>query len=93
MIELNSFITGAQDWYRQPNALFGADSLLCAFVTLRILSAEIVELVSPERTSRHVYQSGNLMKLLNASLTQWEEHWHPIAEDGKPFSYEFTFMF
>lgn len=83
MIEQNDFITTAQDWYMLPCAVFGADALLSAFVTLRILSSEIVELVSPDRTSRHIQQGDNLMKLLNASLTRWEEHWHPIAEDGK----------
>ncbi|RDW84488.1 hypothetical protein BP6252_02078 [Coleophoma cylindrospora] len=83
MIEQNDFITTAQDWYKLPCAVFGADALLSAFVTLRILTSEIIELVSPDRTSRHIQQGDNLMKLLNASLTRWEEHWHPISEDER----------
>lgn len=82
MIEQTSFITTAQDWYKKPYAVFGTDALLCAFVTLRILSSEIIELVSPDRTSRHVQQSDNLMKLLNANLTRWEDQWCPVSEDG-----------
>ncbi|KAL3419510.1 fungal specific transcription factor domain-containing protein [Phlyctema vagabunda] len=83
MIEQNDFITTAQDWYKQPFAVFGADALLCAFVTLRIISSEIVELVSPDRSARHIQQSDTLMKLLNSNITRWEEYWHPISDDDR----------
>lgn len=86
MIEQDNFITTAQDWYKQPYAVFGADALLCAFVTLRILSSEIVELVSPDHGSRHIKQGDTLMKLLNANLTRWEECWHLVSDDGKSSS-------
>lgn len=83
MIDQNDFISTAQNWYKQPYAVFGADALLSAFVTLRIISSEILELVSPDRSSRHIHQGDSLMKLLNANITRWEEHWLPISEDGK----------
>jgi hypothetical protein len=82
MIEQNNFITTSHDWYKEPFAVFGADVLLCAFVSLRIISSEILESMSPYR-ARQVPQSGTLMRMLNANITRWEEKWLPVSEDGK----------
>jgi hypothetical protein len=81
MIEQNNLITTSHGWYEEPFAVFGADALLCAFVSLRIISSEILELVSPYR-DRHIPLSDILMKMLNSNITRWEEHWLHISEDG-----------
>lgn len=83
MIDQTDFIARASDWYKQPLAVYGGDALLCAFVDLRIISTEILELVSPNRTSRHIDQSDSLLRLMNGNITRWENKWFPITDDGK----------
>jgi hypothetical protein len=84
MIDQNGFIAKAENWYKQPLAVYGGDALLCAFVGLRIISTEILELVSPDLSSRHIHQSSEtLFRLMNGNITRWEERWFPVADDGK----------
>lgn len=81
MIEQNNFITTSHDWYKEPCAVFGADALLCAFVSLRIISSEILESMAPYQP-RKLPHNETLMRMLNANLTRWEEKWLPISEHG-----------
>jgi len=85
MIEQTEFFTKAGSFYKQPFAIYGVDVLLCAFASLRIISSEILELVSAGGSSRHLRQPPNptLMKLLNDSITSWEEYWFAISDDSR----------
>ena len=86
MIEMNAFIRTSEKWYLKPHAQYGGDALLSAFTSLRILSTEIIELVSPRRSSSRTPLSDHLIKLLNDNITRWENHWFPILDDGMPLS-------
>lgn len=92
MIEQTDLIRNADDWHLEPYAVPGVDLLLSAFVRLRIISGEILDLVSPSRNGSHVKQSELLLKLLNAEITRWEEHWFPKFERGISQLSMFTHM-
>ncbi|PQE23767.1 aldo keto reductase protein [Rutstroemia sp. NJR-2017a BBW] len=52
MIETTDLITGARDWHQEPYAVPGGDMLLSAFVCLRLISADMLDLPSRSSSSR-----------------------------------------
>jgi hypothetical protein len=81
MIETTDLITGARDWHQEPYAVPGGDILLSAFVSLRLISADMLELALP----KHGYSSSRsdlLSKLLNSEITTWEKDWLSLFNHG-----------
>ena len=82
MIDHNDLIRKADDWCKEPFAIPGGDTLLSAFVRLRCLGSEALELVSPAHSARYPQRAEILMKLLNADITRWQEDWLPLFDKG-----------
>jgi hypothetical protein len=86
MIDRSSFLESVDVWYRSPLAL-PSDVLLCAFVSLRLLTSEVFELLETQRTTslrtQH-YQVESLLKIIEKQVEAWQEHWLDIAEEGAP---------
>jgi hypothetical protein len=83
MINQNDFIVDADAWYHDEYAVTGGDLVLSAFVCLRILSTEILQLASPSKTVFGGPRGEILSKILNNSLTTWEQTWLPKFENGE----------
>ncbi len=73
-------------WNRHlsDTAVLGGDLLLSAFTGLRRLSTELTELVAP-RTLVQGPQSVLLPKMLNNSITAWEQKWLPLFNHRRSF--------
>lgn len=82
MIEQKGIISKADTWYRNEFAVPGGDLLLAAFVDLRIVSTEMLQLVSPTGSTFDGPHGEMLSKTLNNSITMWEQKWLPLFEIG-----------
>ncbi|KAF7940566.1 uncharacterized protein EAE98_000693 [Botrytis deweyae] len=81
MIDQNNLISKASEWYQEEYAVPGEDLLLSAFVCLRLISAEFLELSSSTKLDSQKFRSEILSKLLNTELNTWEKDWLPKFED------------
>ncbi|TGO82981.1 hypothetical protein BPOR_0723g00020 [Botrytis porri] len=81
MIDQNNLISKASEWYQEEYAVPGGDLLLSAFVCLRLISAEFLELSSSTKSDSRNFRSEMLSKLLNTELNTWEKDWLPKFED------------
>ncbi|TGO52936.1 hypothetical protein BCON_0132g00030 [Botryotinia convoluta] len=81
MIDQNNLISKASEWYQEEYAVPGGDLLLSAFVCLRLISAEFLELSSSTKSDSQKFRSEILSKLLNTELNTWEKDWLPKFED------------
>lgn len=84
MIDQNNLISKANQWYQEPYAVPGGDMLLSAFVCLRLISAEMLELASSMKSEAQTSRSEILSRLLNTEISTWEKEWLPRFEDGLP---------
>lgn len=89
MIERSEFIESANTWYKSPMATSN-DACMAALVTLRLASADILEVFSPQRpvpSLSHPYRVDALLKTLSAQVEAWKKHWTFVTSDkGMPFS-------
>ncbi|EMR84894.1 putative aldo keto reductase protein [Botrytis cinerea BcDW1] len=81
MIDESNLISKAGEWYQEEYAVPGGDLLLSAFVCLRLISAEFLELSSSTKSDSQNSRSEILSKLLNTELNTWEKDWLPKFED------------
>ncbi|TGO36932.1 hypothetical protein BHYA_0111g00320 [Botrytis hyacinthi] len=81
MIDQNSLISKASEWYQEEYAVPGGDLLLSAFVSLRLISAEFLELSSSTKSDSQKFRSEILSKLLNTEIDTWEKDWLPKFEN------------
>ncbi|KAM0158761.1 hypothetical protein ACHAPG_003937 [Botrytis cinerea] len=81
MIDESNLISKAGEWYQEEYAVPGGDLLLSAFVCLRLISAEFLELSSSTKSDSQNSRSEILSKLLNTELNTWEKDWLPRFED------------
>jgi hypothetical protein len=75
MIERTPFIESAQDWWRHPLAI-NNDRLLCAFVTLRLLAAEVFDMSNPGSQ----YPAPRPLALLQNRIERWQTKWLEVAD-------------
>jgi hypothetical protein len=82
MIEQGGIILKASTWCNDELAVPGGDLVLAAFVNLRIISAEMLQLASPSRPLSNRSHGEILSKILNNGITAWEQDWLPLFEDS-----------
>lgn len=78
MIQQTEFIEDIEAWGRDTIAIDN-DVLLCAFVTLRLMTSEAFSLLN-HRGSLQGTES--LFKVLNNHIDQWKRKWMQLAKDG-----------
>ena len=83
MIERDQFIEAVSDWYSSSLAS-PHDGLLCAFVTLRLLTADVPALIHPK--SDHVHNPRPLMKIMKDQIDRWQRQWTKTLERGTVIS-------
>ncbi|KAJ8070918.1 hypothetical protein OCU04_001277 [Sclerotinia nivalis] len=81
MIDQNNLISKASKWYQEAYAVPSGDMLLSAFVRLRVISAEMLELASSMKLKAQSPRSEMLSRLLNTEISTWEKDWLPKFED------------
>ncbi|CAO2658294.1 Nn.00g060170.m01.CDS01 [Neocucurbitaria sp. VM-36] len=81
MIERDQFIEAVGEWYSSSLAA-PHDGLLCAFVTLRLLTADIPALVHPKSNSlhAHVHNPRPLLKIMEDHIDRWQGQWTKTLE-------------
>lgn len=85
MIQIDSLIRSAETWHQHVYAVPGCDQIMSAFVQLRILGSEIVELfwIDPvATTAQSIIKNEVILKLFNGELDRWEAKWYKIVEEG-----------
>ncbi|KAH8807279.1 hypothetical protein F5884DRAFT_788875 [Xylogone sp. PMI_703] len=90
MIERNDFIEGIEVWGKDVWANDN-DVLLCAFVTLRLVTSEGFGLLNHRGGSLQSMES--LLKVLNNSIDKWEEKWLCIARGESESCHPFLIRF
>lgn len=77
MIERSSYIETAGEWYRHPLAIAN-DRLLCAFVSLRLITSTHCETMLSQNV-RHqreqALQFRSLLRLLDRQIEDWQNSW------------------
>ncbi|EDN07411.1 GAL4 & fungal specific transcription factor domain-containing protein, priB [Histoplasma capsulatum] len=84
MIQIDSLIRSAETWHQHVYAVPGCDQIMSAFVQLRILGSEIVELfwIDPvATTAQSIIKNEVILKLFNGELDRWEAKWYKIVEE------------
>lgn len=91
MIEPGGFIESVNDWYQSPLAISN-DGLLCAFVELRLMTSNVLELVQPRRdgdSTSPLACHRPLLRSLSERVQRWKSKWSNALESGKKaISYE-----
>jgi hypothetical protein len=82
MIERNEFIEAVESWSKEPTATTN-DSLLAAFVTLRLLTSEVFKLVGSCRYESSFQNVKSFLAILNNRVDQWEDKWLRACRDGE----------
>ncbi|KXJ96216.1 hypothetical protein Micbo1qcDRAFT_193015 [Microdochium bolleyi] len=81
MIERSNFIESIEAWCQDPSATPG-DQLLGAFVTLRLLSSEVLKLLGPRSASNdggHAHLLDSFLAILKGRIDEWEIDLHLAA--------------
>ncbi|KAF5000828.1 hypothetical protein FGRMN_1436 [Fusarium graminum] len=82
MIERGDFIESVNTWYKSPLAISN-DATLAALVTLRLASADVLEVFSPQRPApsmAYPYRAEALLKTLNVQIEAWKKHWGRVLQ-------------
>ncbi|KUL85906.1 hypothetical protein ZTR_06420 [Talaromyces verruculosus] len=82
MIERSGFIESIEHWSKERTATAN-DTLLAAFVTLRLLTSEVFKLLSP---CRHVSSFENIksfLTIIGNRIDEWEDKWIQACGDGR----------
>jgi len=82
MIEQKGIILKASIWYHNKFAVPGGDLILAAFVALRIVNTEMLQLASSSSSLIDGPHREMLSKILNNGITAWEKEWLPLFESG-----------
>ncbi|PGH00029.1 hypothetical protein GX51_06028 [Blastomyces parvus] len=84
MIQIDPLIRSAEYWHQHVYAVPGCDQIMSAFVQLRIIGSEILELswIDPAAiTAQSIIKNEVILKLFNGDLDRWEAKWYQIVEE------------
>lgn len=84
MIEKSAFVESVNTWHKNQYATSN-DTCLCALVTLRLTTADILEVLVPQRPSPLIessYRINVLLKMLKPQLDAWQKFWTRAAAAG-----------
>ncbi|PGH00113.1 hypothetical protein AJ79_08296 [Helicocarpus griseus UAMH5409] len=85
MIHMNPLIRNSDSWHQHIYAVPGCDQIMSAFVQLRILGSDILDLfwIDPvATTAQSITKNEVILKLFNGDLDRWEAKWYKIVEDA-----------
>ncbi|KAL4866517.1 hypothetical protein BDV12DRAFT_210441 [Aspergillus spectabilis] len=82
MIERTELIESADSWWRDPLAIPN-DQLLCSFVSLRLITADTIDLLIPSKTNP-VPHMERLLTSLDNRIHAWQRKWLEISAERQP---------
>ena len=82
MIEQSDVVQDIDTWHTHELAVLGGDLLLVAFVRLRMMSSEMLDLVFLGRPGSSRNRPETLLKLLNSEISRWETKWYLLFDRG-----------
>jgi len=85
MIEQSDVMQDSDTWHTHEFSVKGGDLLLVAFVRLRMMSSEMLDLVFLGRPGSTRNRPETLLKLLNSEISRWETKWYTLFEQGTVF--------
>lgn len=96
MIEKSESIESVNTWYKSRYATAN-DVALCAIVTLRLTTADIIEVSHPQRPSpptSSTHRINPLIRMLRPQLEAWHKYWTCVTEPGmgRTFYSQMTFL-
>jgi len=91
MIEQSDVVQDIDTWHTHEFAFIGGDLLLAAFVRLRMMSSEMLDLFFLGQPGSSRNRSEALLKLLNSEISRWESKWYPLFDQGMVLSLDTEF--
>lgn len=85
MIERSQFIESVQDWWKHPQAIEN-DRLLCSFVTLRLLAAEVFDL-----SNHGSHPAPRQLAILQNRIERWQAKWLEVTDSGSCHNFMIRF--
>ncbi|CZR67808.1 uncharacterized protein PAC_17707 [Phialocephala subalpina] len=82
MIERSDFIESVNSWHKNPLSTSN-DAAVCALATLRLATADIVDVLNSQRPCPAINQSHRVsssLRMLKPQLEAWEKHWSGVTE-------------
>lgn len=77
MIERSSYLESVDDWYSHPLEVAN-DRLLCAFVSLRLITSTHFEMITTQYTQHQRHEPSqyrSLLRLLDRQIVDWQKRW------------------
>ncbi|WEW57044.1 hypothetical protein PRK78_002503 [Emydomyces testavorans] len=85
MIPIDSLIRNVETWHQHPHATPGIDEVMVAFVQLRTLGFDLLDVfwLHPVATTLQAIEKDEfILKTFNSELDRWEGKWHRILEEA-----------
>jgi hypothetical protein len=95
MIERSIYLESVNDWYRHPLEMAN-DRLLCAFVSLRLITSTHFELMTAqyaEDQRQQPLQFRSLLRVLDRKITNWQRRWTETVCDRGEDCHSFLIPF
>lgn len=86
MIQIDPLIRNSESWHQDAYAVPGCDQIMSAFVQLRMIGSEILDLfyVDPlAPTPDAISKVEVFLRLFNGELDKWDAKWYKVLEDCK----------
>lgn len=70
-------------WCSHELAIPSGDSILAAFVQLRVLSSDLLNILEVEIAPNSQHEQGMLLHKFNTGLDEWKDKWDEVFEKGE----------
>ncbi|KAI5296669.1 hypothetical protein KEM52_002076 [Ascosphaera acerosa] len=85
MIQMDAVIRASETWHQHAYAVPGVDQIMSAFVQLRILGSDLLDIcqIDPRAgASEAFHRNESVLSSFNDHLDRWETHWYKTVEDA-----------
>jgi hypothetical protein len=83
MLHVDELTRRVDTWCQHDLAMPSGDSILAAFVQLRIISSDLLDVLEIDFTSSNQQQHELLLDQFNVELDRWKEKWNVVFEKSK----------
>jgi hypothetical protein len=80
MLHVDDITRSAGIWYQHELAIPNSDAILSAFVQLRLLTSDLLDVVDNDLSPSNQQQYEVLLRIFNTDLDDWEKKWNAIFE-------------
>lgn len=80
MLHIDDLTRRVDTWYQHELAIPNGDAILAAFVQLRVLSSDLLDVLEIDVSSGNQQQQEMLLHLFDTDLDKWEKRWNDVFE-------------